>query len=754
MSGPAPKRRRLSDSSWETVAVGKGKARKRHPSARSGHHRQGTHLYDAVSYVWGPPPNTHHIIVDNKFSVLVRENCHGALCRLRDPFLPKIVWVDSVCINQQDNDEKTAQVQMMTMVYASAERVTVWLEEPGGGEESRQNSRKTLQAIGAAAAHKDGAAALRIPWYADLMVETSRSWEGPLRSSILLIKGTITRPKAISVDDTAENFSLSLMPLPELINLYGDRHATDPRDKAYALLGMSSLTPAGIVPDYNSTWTSGAIDRQDMKVQLIRARSTVDWSIQALANPILKGDLVCLLDGTSKPSIIRKDETYEHFLIICIDTPAMNVKEKFEVDCTRIGRSGFWKAFSPVELTLVWDWSIFGQASEEHGQRLLHLDLVSSSTPGPRTLKDTVSRPQNLGKLLAQLGKSEDAADLLWSALGICQEACGVYSLEATTAMETTAEIFHETGQYDRARILAFEEAVLAKRGNFLTFIQSSVYMALVKNQKVTDKLIRAMGGNGPQLPTTEMLLHAEAFSQEKDAWRWILDDTRSNAASTGIGVDDSILEAATANRYGAVIAMLSRFRDRVPTIEHKLAMEMVRRLTWALQWSTKEQKTSAAHFLKSWEGRFTKEVKQQVLEEMMMLHDHRTVVLGFEFLLDLWDGFDYKKLTIKATTSPHMIKILHQLLRKTRESPRMVESIFTVIFNLVPDSRAQKTMEALGEEIFMNRFGWFFTTEVKDHMWRTKRFNPRTWILESENGFYEKHYSHEDLDYGYESDW
>ncbi|KAI1462799.1 heterokaryon incompatibility protein-domain-containing protein [Annulohypoxylon moriforme] len=39
------------------------------------------------------------------------------------------IWIDAICINQQDNDEKSTQVQMMLEIYARAKRVNIWLGE-------------------------------------------------------------------------------------------------------------------------------------------------------------------------------------------------------------------------------------------------------------------------------------------------------------------------------------------------------------------------------------------------------------------------------------------------------------------------------------------------------------------------------------------------------------------------------------------------------------------------------------------------
>ena len=53
-----------------------------------------------------------------------------ALLRLRDPVLPRFIWVDSICINQEDNAEKAVQILLMAQIYALADCVVVWLREP------------------------------------------------------------------------------------------------------------------------------------------------------------------------------------------------------------------------------------------------------------------------------------------------------------------------------------------------------------------------------------------------------------------------------------------------------------------------------------------------------------------------------------------------------------------------------------------------------------------------------------------------
>lgn len=65
-------------------------------------------------------------------------NLRDALRRLRGDSQPRALWIDAVCINQDDDDEKSIQVAMMAKIYTLASQVAVWLGEDspdGDGEE-------------------------------------------------------------------------------------------------------------------------------------------------------------------------------------------------------------------------------------------------------------------------------------------------------------------------------------------------------------------------------------------------------------------------------------------------------------------------------------------------------------------------------------------------------------------------------------------------------------------------------------------
>jgi hypothetical protein len=82
--------------------------------------------FEALSYVWGTFPVPHRIQVDNK-PFYVTYNLYAALNELRQPDQDRLLWIDAICINQYDNEEKGVQVQMMREIYAGASQTIVWL---------------------------------------------------------------------------------------------------------------------------------------------------------------------------------------------------------------------------------------------------------------------------------------------------------------------------------------------------------------------------------------------------------------------------------------------------------------------------------------------------------------------------------------------------------------------------------------------------------------------------------------------------
>lgn len=84
--------------------------------------------YEALSYVWGNTSNTRLIKVNGQ-DFNVTENLEIALRTLRHTTHGRfrVLWVDAICINQNNVDERNEQVKRMGNVYSSAQQVCVWL---------------------------------------------------------------------------------------------------------------------------------------------------------------------------------------------------------------------------------------------------------------------------------------------------------------------------------------------------------------------------------------------------------------------------------------------------------------------------------------------------------------------------------------------------------------------------------------------------------------------------------------------------
>ena len=127
--------------------------------------KEHTPQYEALSYVWGSKKNPVDISVkawnperSKSFSLLglsrwrsleasmhgtisVTQNLATALPYLRKEDESRVLWIDAICVNQQDRAERGHQVKRMAAVYSMASQVIVWL-----GPES-QNSSLALRAI-------------------------------------------------------------------------------------------------------------------------------------------------------------------------------------------------------------------------------------------------------------------------------------------------------------------------------------------------------------------------------------------------------------------------------------------------------------------------------------------------------------------------------------------------------------------------------------------------------------------------------
>ncbi|CZR70249.1 uncharacterized protein PAC_20150 [Phialocephala subalpina] len=78
--------------------------------------------YDALSYTWGDGAVQRTISCEDGQELKVGINLHSALTALRSFEMrsSRLLWIDALCINQNDNEERNQQVSLMADIYSKA----------------------------------------------------------------------------------------------------------------------------------------------------------------------------------------------------------------------------------------------------------------------------------------------------------------------------------------------------------------------------------------------------------------------------------------------------------------------------------------------------------------------------------------------------------------------------------------------------------------------------------------------------------
>jgi hypothetical protein len=82
--------------------------------------------YEALSWCWGTAAPTSYINIRKNgriYSKKVQPDLLAALKALRDPQKDRYLWIDAICINQEDIGERNHQVEMMSTIYGQAKSV-------------------------------------------------------------------------------------------------------------------------------------------------------------------------------------------------------------------------------------------------------------------------------------------------------------------------------------------------------------------------------------------------------------------------------------------------------------------------------------------------------------------------------------------------------------------------------------------------------------------------------------------------------
>ena len=128
--------------------------------------------YEALSYTWASTGTS--FIKANGSLIPVSADLEDTLSRLELKDSSRTLWIDAICINQEDILEKNKQVVFMRVIYQSAKRTIVWLGNNNPFEkEATSYARDT-----------DSAMAVIEKWNTQLKAERQRQLQEPLKQLV------------------------------------------------------------------------------------------------------------------------------------------------------------------------------------------------------------------------------------------------------------------------------------------------------------------------------------------------------------------------------------------------------------------------------------------------------------------------------------------------------------------------------------------------------------------------------------------
>jgi hypothetical protein len=232
-------------------------------------------VYDALSYCWGQEGNYDYIEL-NGHKVAVRRNLWCALEHFRYRALKtRRLWIDALCINQDDTVERSAQVPMMGSIYNLASKVLIWLGEATTDSDAAIRAFGHFYRIWRDDSKRDKflsehgekcVSLMERPYWSRLWIiqevcfaseleahcgseSTSwkmlcHFWEDAVNGETA-IRGTCLTPNLVHILDLKYRVDISLFQL-----LYVSRvvECSDPRDKIYGLIGLMDSKKQRPVP--------------------------------------------------------------------------------------------------------------------------------------------------------------------------------------------------------------------------------------------------------------------------------------------------------------------------------------------------------------------------------------------------------------------------------------------------------------------------------------------------------------------------
>ncbi|CAG8972576.1 hypothetical protein HYALB_00011308 [Hymenoscyphus albidus] len=187
--------------------------------------------YTAISYTWGDASDTCTIVL-NTFSFSVGVNLHGALCAVGKTTSDVLVWVDALCIDQHNTNEKTIQIPLMGQIYSRADFVSVWLGPEDDNSDAVIKLLRRLHRISEEANHHDEISSLL----------SSQSEKSDVAAVVSLFEREYWSYSQVLASQGPSSLSdieyLDEGSLLDVLRACRNKIASKPQDKLFGILGI------------------------------------------------------------------------------------------------------------------------------------------------------------------------------------------------------------------------------------------------------------------------------------------------------------------------------------------------------------------------------------------------------------------------------------------------------------------------------------------------------------------------------------
>ncbi|KAB8229406.1 heterokaryon incompatibility protein-domain-containing protein [Aspergillus alliaceus] len=387
----------------------------------------------------------------------------------------------------------------------------------------------------------------------NLTYEAHPGLESLIRSITYFMRGAIFRPEYTTRLHR-------VMSLGELMDMYHTREATRKHDKVYALLGMSSDDPntADLLPDYGLPWDAlfqrvitwiltenhavetwphreiavikaqgyilgrvnsvkddtSRYDRQCVQISFNTTPRSLSyenewgtqWLLQASAKPIQEGDILCLLQGALKPSIVTIYEDY--FSIKMISVTPHQKREGGSMH--RALQNVLHLQKEPLrDILLVWSWEAF-QAHSGKENESEPLMRFNDTVPSDAAIVSENKRLNGLALILE---------DIVTIALRLGPRMIMDLLLEQRGKSLPISEAVVEIAAGNTAWGGEMLKWLLKQRGKGLPISRAVVQIAAGNTAWGGDILKRLLKQRGKSLPITEDVVRIAAGNPRQGYW-------------------------------------------------------------------------------------------------------------------------------------------------------------------------------------------------------------------------------------------